>query len=119
MTKLPLITTATSGLALVLALWFLVGTWSNQGLQNSLQRQQEDIQARELTIQSQQQQLQSQQQQIDAGSQLANQLGPAIIRDLAALQVDNENSKIEALLTKYGITATPRAEDEPAKEEAP
>lgn len=117
MMKFPLISTAASGLCLVLALWFLVGTWSNQGLQNSLQRQQEDIQARELTIQSQQQQLQAQQQQIDAGSQLQGQLGPAIIRDLAALQIENKNTKIEALLKKYGITATP--EQQPEEQSAP
>ena len=70
-------------------------------------------QARQLAIQSQQQQLQLQQQRIDSGAQLANQLGPAMLRDLAALQLQNKNQKIADLLKKYGVEA--RAEQAPAK----
>lgn len=98
---------ATSGLALLLSLWFLIGTWSNQSIQRGLQKKQDEIQARQLTIQNQQQQLQVQQQQIDSGSQLANQVGPALIRDLAALQLENKNRDIGDLLKKYGIEARP------------
>ena len=96
---------ASCGLALLLSLWFLVGNWSNQSHQRGLQKQQDDIQARQLTIQNQQQQLQAQQQQIDSGAQLANQVGPAMIRDLAALQLENKNQDIADLLKKYGIEA--------------
>jgi hypothetical protein len=102
---------ASTGLALLLSLWFLVGTWSNQSTQRGLQKQQDEIQARQLTIQNQQQQLQAQQQQIDSGSQLANQVGPAMIRDLAALQLQNKNKDIADLLKKYGIEA--RADQPP------
>ncbi|MFY8268179.1 MAG: hypothetical protein ACOVLK_02170 [Terrimicrobiaceae bacterium] len=102
-----IISLSAGALALLLSLWFLVGTWSNQSLQLGLQKQQDEIQARSLTIKNQQQQLQTQQQQIDSGAQLANQVGPAMIRDLAALQVENKNTKIAALLKKYGIEAAP------------
>jgi hypothetical protein len=98
-----LISTASAGLAVILSLWFLVGTWSNQSAQRRLQGQQDEIQSRQLAIQSQQQQLQAQQQQIDAGAQLANQVGPAMLRDLAELSVTNKNKKITELLKKYGL----------------
>ena len=52
-------------------------------------------------------------QRIDSGAQLANQLGPAMLRDLAALQLQNKNQKIADLLKKYGVEA--RAEQAPAK----
>lgn len=58
-------------------------------------------------IQAQQQRLQAQQQQIDAAAQLANQVGPAMIRDMATLQIQNKNQKIGAILKKYGIEAKP------------
>ncbi len=102
-----LLSSGLSGLAVVLSLWFLIGTWTNQSVQRSLQNQQDDIQARQTAIQGQQQILQAQQQQIESAAQLANQVGPAIIRDLAALQIQSKNSKIEALLKKYGIEAKP------------
>jgi hypothetical protein len=66
-----------------------------------------EIQANQLAIQSKQQQLQAQQQVIDASSQLANQVGPSMIRDLASLQIQNKNQAIAALLKKYGIEAKP------------
>ena len=100
-----LISTATCSLAVLLGLWFLVSNWSNQNLQRGLQKQQEEIQARQLTIQSLQQQMQAQQQLIDSASQLANQVGPSVIRDLASLQLQNKNQKIATLLKKYGIEA--------------
>jgi hypothetical protein len=99
------LSTGATGLALLLSLWFLVGTLSNQSLQNGLQKQQDEIQALQGSVQSQQQQLQSQQQQIESGAQLANQVGPAVLRDLAELQLQNKNQKIAVLLKKYGIEA--------------
>ncbi len=102
-----LISTASCSIAVLLSLWFLVSNWSNQNLQRGLQQQQDEIQATQLTIQSKQQQLQAQQQVIDASSQLANQVGPAMIRDLASLQIQNKNQAIATLLKKYGIEAKP------------
>lgn len=99
------LTTATGAVALLLSLWFLVATWSNQGLQRNLQKQQDAIQAQQLALQTLQQQFQAQQQQIESGAQLSNQVGPALIRDLAQLQIQNKNPRIETLLKKYGIEA--------------
>ena len=98
-----LLSTASSGLALLLSLWFLVGTWSNQSFESKLLKQQDEIQAHQLAIQAQQQQLQAQQQQIEGAAQLQNQIGPAMLRDLAQLSVTNKNNKITELLKKYGL----------------
>jgi hypothetical protein len=104
-TSMPfaLLSTASCGLALLLSIWFLVGTWSNQSFETKLFKLQDDIQAHQLTIQNQQQQLQAQQQQIEAAAQLQNQIGPAMLRDLAQLSVSNKNNKITELLKKYGM----------------
>jgi multidrug efflux pump subunit AcrA (membrane-fusion protein) len=112
-----LIATASAGLSLLLSLWLLVGTWGNHGAQRRLQGLQDEIQSRQLAIQSQQQQLQAQQQQIDSGAQLANQVGPAMLRDLAELSVVNKNEKISELLKKYGleVKANPEAKTEASK----
>ena len=64
---------------------------------------QDEIQAHQLAIQGQQQQLQAQQQQIEAAAQLQNQIGPAMLRDLAQISVSNKNNKITELLKKYGM----------------
>lgn len=98
-----LTSTASCGLALLLSLWFLFGTWSNQSFETKLLKRQDEIQAHQLTIQEQQQQIQAQQQQIEASAQLQNQIGPAMLRDLAQLSVTNKNNKITELLKKYGM----------------
>jgi len=98
-----LLSTASAGLAVLLSLWLTIGTWGNHNAQRRLQAQQDEIQNRQLAIQTQQQQLQLQQQQIDAGAQLANQVGPAMLRDLAEVSVVNKNKNITQLLKKYGL----------------
>ena len=97
------VSTAAAGLALVLSLWFFFVSASNNGLQARLQMKQDEIQTRQQSVQLQQQQLQAQQRQVESGAQLAQQVGPAVFRDLAALQVQNKNSKISVLLKKYGL----------------
>lgn len=98
-----LLSTASCGLALLLSLWFLVGTWANQSAESKLIKQQDDLQNRQIQLQTQQQLLQAQQQQIDAAVQLQNQIGPAMLRDLAELSVANKNAKITELLKKHGL----------------
>jgi len=113
MLKIPTLLAAIAVLGL--GAWFLQGTLANQALQRALQNQQDDIQARQLAIQNIQQTLQLQQQRIDAASQLANQTGPALIRDLAELQLAKNNLSIARILRKYGITATPDQPSTPSK----
>ncbi|MEI8293742.1 MAG: hypothetical protein WCG66_07085 [bacterium] len=102
-----MISTAACSACVLLSLWLVATNFSVQGLQRNLQSQQDDIQMRQQTIQGLQQQLQTQQQVIDSASQLANQVGPSVIRDLANLQIQKHNQKIGALLKKYGIEAKP------------
>jgi len=94
---------STSSISLLLSLWLCVVSLSANSMQATLQKLQEDLQSRQQAVQLQQQQLQAQQQQIESAKQLAQQVGPAVVRDLASLQVQNKNTKIAAILKKYGI----------------
>jgi uncharacterized protein YlxW (UPF0749 family) len=106
-------------LALVLSVWIVFQTFSNSSLQQAIQLKQEEIQVAQNEIQSLQQQLQAQQQSVEAASQLANQAGPAILNELASLQVKNNNIALAVFLQKHGVeirnnTAQPPA-PQPAK----
>ena len=92
--KIPFyISTAATALCLILSIVvFAVGS-SNYSLQTELQKQQK-------TLQAQQQALQDQQREIDAGNQISQQIGPNLLRDMAAASVKNE--KMKALLAKHG-----------------
>lgn len=91
-------------LCLVLSIWFFFATGQNQSLQSQLQRKQQILQTRTQAVQLQQQQLQAQQEQINAGTTLAQQIGPAVLKDLGTAAIQNKNEDIRSLLMKYGVT---------------
>ena len=95
---------AAAGLCLALSIWFFFATSKNQSLQSELQRKQQTLQTRTQAVQLQQQNLQAQQEQINAGTTLAQQIGPAVLKDLGTIAVQNKNEKIRSLLLKYGVT---------------
>ncbi len=90
-------------LALVLSLWIVFQTFGNSKLQQDIQTRQDRIQAVQSEIQTLQQQLQSQQQQIESANQLANQAGPAILNEIATLQLKNNNIALGVFLQKHGV----------------
>ena len=107
---------AAAALALLLSVWFFFVTTKNQSLQSDLQRKQQTIQTRTQAVQLQQQQLQAQQEQINAGTTLAQQVGPAVLKDLGTRAIQNKNDNIRTLLSKYGVTiseATPAPAPKP------
>jgi septal ring factor EnvC (AmiA/AmiB activator) len=92
--KIPFyISTAASALCLILSLVVFAVSRSNHGIQQDIKKQQQEIQ-------KQQQALQAQQQEIEAGNQISQQIGPNLLRDMAAASVKNE--KMKALLAKHG-----------------
>ena len=93
--------------ALALAIFIIFATFRNSRLQHGVQGQQDQIVVIQSEIQSLQQEFQSQQQRIEAATQLANQAGPAILNELASLQIKNNNTAISAFLQKHGIQASP------------
>ena len=101
----PILSTAIASLTLALSAWFFLGSAANNSVQAELQNRQSEIQTLQQSVQLQQEQLQAQQRQIEAGTQLSQQVGPAVLRDLAGLQIQNKNAKIATLLKKYGIEA--------------
>jgi len=95
--KIPFyISVGASALSLILSIViFAVGN-SNQSLQTEVQKQQ--------------QALQTQQEEINAGNQISQQIGPNLLRDMAASSVKNE--KMKALLAKHGYNV--QVKDAPA-----
>ena len=84
--KIPFyISTAASALCLVLSLVVFAVGRSSHGIQQDIKKQQA---------------LQAQQQEIEAGNQISQQIGPNLLRDMAAASVKNE--KMKALLAKHG-----------------
>lgn len=114
MNPLAFLSTAAGAICVVLSVVLFMKSSSIQGLQANLQKQQQELQTQQQAAQLQQQQLQTQQQQINAGTQLAQQVGPAVMNDLGLLARDNKNEKLRKLLEKYGLkidegTTTPPA----------
>jgi hypothetical protein len=111
--KLPsLLSTTVAGVCLLLSIWLFIDSRANQNLQGELQQRQQELQTAQEQVQLQQQQFQFQQEQINAGTQLAKEVGPAVLRDLGSLAVQSKNEEIKKLLAKYGVSVK---EDDTAK----
>lgn len=101
MKSLPfLIATGASALSVLLAGWLWLLGNTNQDLQNDLQKQQQELQTQQGVLQTKQQQLQVQQEQINTANTISQQVGPALLRDMAAASIKND--KIKQILTKHG-----------------
>ena len=104
-----LLSTIASGLCLVLGIWLFFVSSSNQSLQGDLQKLQQEMQDQQQLVQGKQQQYQVQQGQISEGNAISQQVGPALLRDMAALSVKNE--KMKTLLAKHGYNVEVKAEE--------
>ncbi|EDY20185.1 hypothetical protein CfE428DRAFT_2109 [Chthoniobacter flavus Ellin428] len=95
------ISVAASALCLVLSVVVLIQGNINQGLQNDIQTQQGIYQR--------------QQEEINRGNSISQQVGPALLRDMAVSSTKNE--KMKQLLAANGYTvnlATPAPGSSPA-----
>src|SRR5688500_5612828 len=114
-----ILSTAIAAICVLLSIWLFVANAANQTLQGELQSKQQQVQTQQQQAQAQQQQFQEQEQKISAGNQLAQQIGPAVLRDLGSFAVQKKNERIKKLLAKYGVTvkeneAAPDAAGTPA-----
>ncbi len=98
-----------------MSVWLFVASGQNQKLQGELQKKQQELQSEQQEVQLQTQQLQTQQEQINAGIRLAQEVGPAVLRDVGNLVVQNKNESLKKLLSKYGVTIEEKAPAEDAK----
>ena len=114
MKSLPfVISTGASALSLLLGLWLFILGGTNQGLQNDLQKLQQEVQNQQGVLQVKQQQFQVQQQQIDAAQQISQQVGPALLRDMAVASIKND--KIKKILTSHGYNVEQKDEPKDGK----
>ena len=111
--KIPFyISTVATALCLVLSIVVFAVGGSNRSIQEDIKKQQKGLQDQQKAIQVQQQMLQDQQREIDAGNQISQQIGPNLLRDMAAASVKNE--KMKALLAKHGYNVATPAPGTPA-----
>jgi uncharacterized protein YlxW (UPF0749 family) len=99
--------TLTALLALVLSAWIVFQTFGNSKLQQEIEAKEGEIQLIQSEIQSLQQQIQTQQQQVETANQLATQAGPAILNEIATLQLKNNNIALGVFLQKHGVQVRP------------
>src|SRR3954470_18274533 len=104
MNPFSLLSIAAAGISLLLSVWLCISGLSNQSLQKTWQSQQQELQNHQQQLATQQQQIQVQTNQINSGKYLAEQVGPAVLKDLGTLVVQKKNEKIKGLLAKYGVS---------------
>ena len=107
------ISTGTAVLCLLLGIWLFVLGGKSQGLQSELQKLQQEAQNQQQALQKKQAELQDQMAQINEGNTISQQVGPALLRDMATLSLKNE--KLKSLLSKHGYNVEVKA-DETKKE---
>jgi hypothetical protein len=116
MNPFSLLSIGAAGVSLLLAVWLLISGFSNQGQQTRWQEQQQELLNHQQTLQTLQQKAQMQQQQIQSGRQLAEQIGPEVLKDIGKSVIDKKNEKLKGLLAKYGVSvqeATPAPAPKP------
>lgn len=113
MKSLPfLIATGASAVSLLLGVWlFFLGN-TNQSLQSDIQKLQQEVQSQQGVLQVKQQQLQVQQEQINTANTISQQVGPALLRDMAVVSIKND--KIKKILSSHGYTVEQKDEKAPA-----
>ncbi len=99
----------TASLCLILGIWLLVLGGKSQGLQSELQKLQQEVQSQQQVLQEKQQKFQVQKGTIDRGTTISQQVGPALLRDMATLSVKNE--KLKNLLAKHGYNVEVKADE--------
>src|SRR4051794_33661737 len=104
MNPFSLLSIAAAGISLVLSVWLFISGLGNQSLQNKWQAQQQELQNQQQEVASQQQAIQLQQSQIQTGRYLAEQVGPAVLREIGTSVVQKKNEKLRGLLARYGMS---------------
>lgn len=107
-----ILSTGAAVLCLALGIWLFALGGNSQGLQGELQKLQQEVQNQQQLLQAKQQQLQAQQEQITAGNTISQQVGPALLRDMATASVKNE--KMKNLLAKHGYNVEVKADEKKA-----
>ena len=97
--------------ALLSVIMFFQGG-SSLALQTDLQKRTQEIQTQQQEVQLQQQELQMRQKRLETTTQLAQQQGPQVIANLKIAGMRGNNTKIFALLAKYGVQITDKDKED-------
>lgn len=104
-----LLSTGAAVLCLILGIWLFVLGGKTQGLQSEMQKLQQEVQNQQQVLQEKQQQLQVQKATIDRGTTISQQVGPALLQDMAKGSIKND--KLKNLLAKHGYNVEVKADD--------
>ena len=99
-------------LAALLSIIMFFQGGASLSLQTDLQKHTQEIQTQQQEVQLQQQELQMRQQRLNTVTQLAQQQGPQVIASLKVAGMRSNNTKIFALLTKYGVQVTDKDKED-------
>jgi hypothetical protein len=103
---------ASAAIAALLSIIMFFQGGTSLTLQTDLQKHTQEIQTQQQEVQLQQQELQMRQQRLTTTTQLAQQQGPQVITSLKIVGMRGNNSKIFALLTKYGVQVTDKDKED-------
>lgn len=104
---LSYLSTAAGALCLILGIWLLSISNTNRSLRGSLQDLQKRTLRHQKALQVQQRELQTQQEQINAGQTINQQVGPAVLQEMAAVSTKDE--KMKELLLRHGYSVDSEA----------
>jgi len=90
-------------LAVILSFVSFSGSQSNNGLQSELLKKQSEIQDLSQAVTLQNQEYQRQGEIINAGAQVAQKVGPQILRDMGYFVAQNKNEKLKSAMLKQKL----------------
>ena len=103
MNPFSLLSIGAAGVSLVLSIWLLISGMSNQSQQGKWQEQQQELLNHQQTLATLQQKAQLQQQQVQSAKYLAEQVGPAVLKDIGGVVIQKKDEKLKSLLAKHGV----------------
>ena len=92
--------TGMSAICLLLGIWLFFLSNNNLALSNVLQQRQQESQTQQQALSVKQQTLQAQQERINEGNTISQQVGPALLREMAVASMKND--RIKRILTNHG-----------------
>jgi hypothetical protein len=100
-----LTSSALAAIAVILSLFAFIGGQTNNSMQSELLKKQTSIQELNNSVTLLNQEFNRQTEIINTGGQVAQKLGPPILRDMGYLAAKNKNEKLKTLLVRQKLEA--------------
>lgn len=104
--KIGLVAIGMAGVSLILSGWLYWSSMDNMKLRVESYYIQQRLDGLGPQVTQKRQQMQAQQDKLNAGSALADKIGPAVVADIAAIADRNNNTVLKELLVKHGARSS-------------